>query len=159
MDRRLQSFVLVGTILSHDTVLTTVEFNLNPATNGGPAIGILQNTAIPCEIVVGKKIYVVKDENIPSKGRMVQCGYCSVTWHQMPALQAKKNIEKIRKTKTIVKEDDSPSVDSIKASDGKIYRFLGSQWAELLPSGKTGLFARRKISQELDEITGRKEQK
>ena len=103
--------------------------------------------------------FVVKDENIPSKGRMVQCGYCSVTWHQMPALQAKKNIEKIRKTKTIVKEDDSPSVDSIKASDGKTYRFLGSQWAELLPSGKTGLFARKKISQELDEVTGRKRHK
>ena len=102
---------------------------------------------------------VVKDENIPSKGRMVQCGYCSVTWHQMPALQAKKNIEKIRKTKTIVKEDDSPSVDSIKASDGKTYRFLGSQWAELLPSGKTGIFARKKISQELDEVTGRKRHK
>ena len=29
----------------------------------------------------------------------------------------------------------------------------------MLPSGKTGLFARRKISQELDEITGRKETK
>ena len=43
--------------------------------------------------------------------------------------------------------------------DGKTYRFLGSQWAELLPSGKTGLFARKKISQELDEITGRKEKK
>ncbi|MDC0059742.1 hypothetical protein OAJ18_01835, partial [Pelagibacteraceae bacterium] len=52
-----------------------------------------------------------------------------------------------------------PSVDSIKASDGKTYRFLGTQWAELLPSGKTGLFARRKISRELDEITGRKENK
>jgi len=33
---------------------------------------------------------------------------------------------------------------------------LGSQWAELLPSGKTGLFARKKIGQELDQITGRK---
>ena len=29
----------------------------------------------------------------------------------------------------------------------------------MLPSGKTGLFARKKISQELDEITGRKEKK
>ena len=28
-----------------------------------------------------------------------------------------------------------------------------------MPSGKTGLFARKKISQELDEITGRKETK
>lgn len=59
----LESFVLVGIIISHDTVLSTVEFNLNPAVNGGPAIGILQNSAIPCEISVGKKIYVVKEES------------------------------------------------------------------------------------------------
>ena len=59
----LNSFVLVGTIVSHDTQLSTVEFNLNPATNAGPAIGILQNSAIPCEIKVGRKIYVVKNEN------------------------------------------------------------------------------------------------
>ena len=52
--------------------------------------------------------------------------------------------------------NDGPSVDSIKASDGKTYKFLGSQWAELLPSGKAGLFAKRKIGQELDKITGRK---
>ena len=60
----LNSFVLVGTILSHDALLATVEFNLNPSVNGGPAIAILHNTAIPCEIKVGKKIYVVKDENM-----------------------------------------------------------------------------------------------
>ena len=59
----LSSFVLVGTIISHDSVLSTVEFNLNPATNGGPAIAILQNSAIPCEVKVGIKIYVVKQEN------------------------------------------------------------------------------------------------
>ena len=58
----LSSFVLVGTILSHDAFLTTVEFNLNPATNGGPAIAVLPNEAIPCEIKVGKTIYIVKDE-------------------------------------------------------------------------------------------------
>jgi len=58
----LSSFVLVGTILSYDDVRSTVEFNLNPAVNGGPAIAILQNTAIPCQVEVGKKIYVVKDE-------------------------------------------------------------------------------------------------
>lgn len=57
----LNSFVLIGTIVSHDAVLSTVEFNLNPATNGGPAIGIIQNSAIPCDIEVGKKIYVVKE--------------------------------------------------------------------------------------------------
>ncbi len=59
----LSSFVLVGTIISHDSLLSTVEFNLNPATNGGPAIGILQNSAIPCEVKVGRKIYVVKQEH------------------------------------------------------------------------------------------------
>jgi hypothetical protein len=48
------------------------------------------------------------------------------------------------------------SVDRIKASDGKTYKFLGSQWAQLLPSGKTGLFAKRKIGKELDKLTGRK---
>ncbi len=58
----LSSFVLVGTIISHDAQLSTVEFNLNPATNGGPAMAILQNSAIPCEVKVGQKIYVVKQE-------------------------------------------------------------------------------------------------
>ena len=59
----LNAFVLVGTIISHDSVLSTVEFNLNPATNGGPAIAVLQNVAIPCEINVGQIIYVVKEKN------------------------------------------------------------------------------------------------
>ena len=59
----LESFVLVGIIISHDTQLSTVEFNLNPATNGGPAMAILQNSAIPCEVKVGRKVYVVKHEN------------------------------------------------------------------------------------------------
>ena len=103
--------------------------------------------------------FVVKDSDIPQQGRSVQCGYCSVTWHQNPASTQTKTTKKTEITKPIAKVDDSPSVDSIKASDGKTYRFLGSQWAELLPSGKTGLFARKKISRELDEITGRKEQK
>ena len=103
--------------------------------------------------------FVVKDNDIPAKGRMVQCGYCSVTWHQMPLSASTRNIKKIKTGKADVQSDDSPSVDSIKASDGKTYRFLGSQWAEVLTSGKTGLFARKKISNELDEITGRKEKK
>lgn len=58
----LSSFVLVGTVLSHDHFLATVEFNMNPEVNGGPAIAVLPVEAIPCEITVGKKIYVVKDE-------------------------------------------------------------------------------------------------
>ncbi len=112
---------------------------------------------IQCESCSRK--FVVKDNDIPTKGRMVQCGYCSVTWHQMPIATTVKNEKKIKTPKPIIEKDDSPSVDSIKASDGKTYRFLGSQWAELLPSGKTGLFARKKISKELDELTGRKEKK
>ena len=111
---------------------------------------------IQCQSCARK--FVVKDNDIPKAGRKVQCGYCSVTWHQMPVVEKNNNLKE-KVTKTFPENDDSPSVDSIKASDGKTYRFLGSQWAELLPSGKTGLFARRKISQELDEITGRKRQK
>ena len=112
---------------------------------------------IQCESCSRK--FVVKDNDIPKEGRTVQCGYCSVTWHQMPVAATAEIIKKTKITKPVTQTDDSPSVDSIEASDGKTYRFLGSQWAELLPSGKTGLFARRKISRELDEITGRKETK
>ena len=39
---------------------------------------------IQCESCSRK--FVVKDNDIPKEGRTVQCGYCSVTWHQMPAL-------------------------------------------------------------------------
>jgi len=110
---------------------------------------------IQCESCSRK--FIVKDSNIPKDGRTVQCGYCSVTWHQMPVATPTRTVKKPQISKPVVETDDSPSVDSIKASDGKTYKFLGSQWAELLPSGKTGLFARKKISRELDEITGRKE--
>ena len=103
--------------------------------------------------------FVVRDNDIPNEGRIVQCGYCSITWHQMPVSSPTKVEVKPIIAENIAVTDESPSVDSIKASNGKTYRFLGNQWAELLPSGKTGLFARRKISQELDEITGRKEKK
>jgi len=92
--------------------------------------------------------FVVKDRDIPEEGRVVQCGYCSVTWHQMPAEIATRSIES--------NINESLSVDKIMASDGKTYKFLGSQWVELLPSGKTGLFAKKKIGKELDKLTGRK---
>jgi len=103
------------------------------------------------------KKFIAKDSDIPKEGRMVQCGYCSVTWHQMPVLESTKILERANINEPTEEIDEGLSVDKIKASDGKTYKFLGSQWAELLPSGKTGLFARKKISQELDEITGRKE--
>ena len=112
---------------------------------------------IQCESCSRK--FVVKNTDIPKEGRTVQCSYCSVTWHQMPVSAPIQTIRQTSLKKSFVETDDSPSVDSIKASDGKTYKFLGSQWAQLLPSGKTGLFARKKISQELDEITGRKENK
>jgi len=111
---------------------------------------------IQCESC--SKKFIVRDKDIPNEGRMVQCGSCSVTWHQMPIVKKTKILKKPAISKTTPKLDEEPSIDNIEASDGKTYRFLGTQWAELLPSGKTGLFARKKISQELDEITGRKEQ-
>ena len=77
----------------------------------------------------------------------------------MPATISAKTIIKTKIEKPIGKTSEDISVDKIKASDGKTYRFLGSQWVELLPSGKTGLFAKRKIGKELDKLTGRKENK
>ena len=112
---------------------------------------------IQCESC--SKKFIVKDSDIPEEGRMVQCSFCSVTWHQMPVSLTTKTLKEPRTFKATNEIDDSPSVDSIRASDGKTYRFLGSQWAEVLSSGKTGLFARKKISKELDEITGRKQEK
>ena len=100
--------------------------------------------------------FIVKDSDITSKGRMVQCGYCSVTWHQMPISTPIKPTKQESINKPATKINEDLSVDAIKASDGKTYKFLGSQWAQLLPSGKTGLFAKRKIGKELDKLTGRK---
>ena len=100
--------------------------------------------------------FIVKDSDITNRGRMVQCGYCSVTWHQMPVSISPRTLKQPNIDEPITEVSESLSVDKIKASDGKTYRFLGSQWAELLPSGKTGLFAKKKIGKELDKLTGRK---
>ena len=110
---------------------------------------------IQCESCSRK--FVVKDIDIPEEGRTVQCGYCSVTWHQMPVSIPTESEEQSNINKPIAETSEGLSVDKIKASDSKTYKFLGSQWAELLPSGKTGLFAKRKIGKELDKLTGRKE--
>ena len=103
--------------------------------------------------------FIVKDSDITSRGRMVQCGYCSVTWHQMPISTPIKPTKQESINKPATKINEDLSVDAIKASDGKTYKFLGSQWAQLLPSGKTGLFAKRKIGKELDKLTGRKRER
>jgi hypothetical protein len=59
--------------------------------------------------------------------------------------------------------DDDSSQDLSKnefmASDGKNYKFLGSQWAEKLPSGKSGRLARKNISKELNKLSSRKQVK
>ena len=109
---------------------------------------------IQCESCSRK--FVAKDSDIPEEGRMVQCGYCSVTWHQMPVSIPTKILKQPYINKPTEEIEEGLSIDRIKASDGKTYKFLGSQWAQLLPSGKTGLFAKRKIGKELDKLTGRK---
>jgi len=109
---------------------------------------------IQCESC--SKKFIVKDSDIPKEGRNVQCGYCSFTWHQKSTSVPNKTMKLTKTLGSSKKTNESLSVDSIKASDGKTYKFLGSQWAELLPSGKTGLFAKKKIGKELDKITGRK---
>ena len=109
---------------------------------------------IQCESC--SKKFIAKDSDIPKEGRMVQCGYCSVTWHQMPVLESTKILERANINEPTEEIDEGLSVDKIRASDGKTYKFLGSQWAQLLPSGKTGLFAKKKIGKELDKLTGRK---
>jgi len=112
---------------------------------------------IQCESCSRK--FVVKDKDIPEEGRLVKCGYCSVTWHQMPVSVPTKTFEQANINEPAEEISEGLSVDKIMASDGKTYKFLGSQWAQLLPSGKTGLFAKKKIGKELDKLTGRKEKK
>ena len=96
--------------------------------------------------------FLARDSDIPENGRTVQCGFCSVTWHQMPQIVLKKIIKKIDKVS--INNNDKTSMYGVKASDGKKYNYLGNQWAQLLPSGKTGLFARKEIGIELNKIAG-----
>ena len=51
--------------------------------------------------------FLVRDIDIPKKGREVQCGYCSVTWHQMPIQTQTKIIEKPKTTKRIKETEES----------------------------------------------------
>jgi len=94
---------------------------------------------IQCENCSRK--FLAKDSDIPKEGRVVQCSYCSITWHQMPISVPTKTFEQANINEPAEEISEGLSVDKIRASDGKTYKFLGSQWAQLLPSGKTGLFA------------------
>ena len=109
---------------------------------------------INCESCLRK--FIVKDKDIPEKGRTVQCGYCSVVWHQMPVYKKTKTSKIEQPDKISSNVNENFSTEEIKASDGKTYKFLGNQWAQLMPSGKTSLFAKKKIGQELDRLSGRK---
>ncbi len=118
------------------------------------------------------KKFAVKDSEIPSGGRTVQCGNCSTQWLQMPIhsgvttdnLGVEKKSSKISPSITadnLETKDNDASQDLSKneftASDGKNYKFLGSQWSEILPSGKFGRLARKNISKELNKLAGRKQ--
>jgi len=119
------------------------------------------------------KRFSVKDSDIPSKGRTVQCGNCSAQWLQMPMqsavttenLDIEKKSSKITPsiaTDNLETEDDTSqdlSKNEFTASDGKNYKFLGSQWSEILPSGKFGRLARKNISKELNKLADRKQVK
>ena len=96
------------------------------------------------------KKFQVKDEDIPKedipeKGRMVQCSNCLQKWFQVP----------IKIQSSITPDiDKKVSKKEFEASDGRVYRFMGSQWAEVLRSGKTGLLAKRTIGAELNRRAG-----
>ena len=98
---------------------------------------------IQCESC--SKKFQVKDDAIPQEGRMVQCSNCSQKWFQTPI-----------KIQSSIKSDANKNVSKMEfeASDGRVYRFMGSQWAEVLRSGKTGLLAKRTIGAELNRRAG-----
>ena len=98
---------------------------------------------IQCESCSRK--FQVKDEDIPQEGRTVQCSNCSQKWFQVP-VEIQSSI-----TPDI---DKKVSKKEFEASDGRVYRFMGSQWAEVLRSGKTGLLAKRTIGAELNRRAG-----
>tara|TARA_B100000900_G_C19974548_1_gene471237 strand:+ start:134 stop:373 length:240 start_codon:yes stop_codon:yes gene_type:complete len=56
----LKTFVLIGVVDSFDSQFATVEVNMNPSMNGGPAQAVMPVTAFPCEIDEGQKFYIVK---------------------------------------------------------------------------------------------------
>ena len=101
--------------------------------------------------------FIVRDQDIPQKGRTVQCGYCSVMWFQLPASKTTQPVKNISKKKLVSKVKKNITDKGVKASDGKNYKPLGEQWARLLPSGKTGIFATKKISNELDKLVEKTE--
>ena len=100
------------------------------------------------------KKFTVNNSDIPNKGRTVQCSNCSTQWLQMPITPSVTSADL-----DIDNVNQDPSKNEFMASDGKNYKFLGNQWAEVLPSGKAGRLARKKISKELSNLIGREQVK
>ena len=100
------------------------------------------------------KKFTVNNSDIPNKGRTVQCSNCSTQWLQMPITPSVTSADL-----DIDNVNQDPSKNEFMASDGKNYKFLGNQWAEVLPSGKAGRLARKKISKELNNLIGREQVK
>jgi hypothetical protein len=67
----LTTFILVGVVDSKDSQFATVELDLNPATNAGPAVAIMPLSAFPCKIEEGDKFFVVK--LLADQDAVVQC--------------------------------------------------------------------------------------
>ena len=106
-----------------------------------------------------QKKFLVSENAIPKEGMEVQCGVCSNTWFQKPEIK-KKAKPKFKSEKIMQEKIETASDGKIEtasdgkietASDGKKYKFLGKQWALVLPSGKAGRLAKNEISKELDE--------
>ena len=102
-------------------------------------MSLYKNMIISCNSCLRK--FVVKDKDIPEKGRVVKCGFCSITWHQMP-IYIETDIVPVEKVNKLPNENLSGEI--LKASDGKTYKFIGKGWALLLPSGKTRLVCEKK---------------
>jgi len=67
----LTTFILVGVVDSKDSQFATVELDLNPATNAGPAVAVIPLSAFPCKVSEGDKFFIVK--LLPDEAAVVQC--------------------------------------------------------------------------------------
>ena len=121
-----------------------------------------------------QKKFVVNDSAIGPNGRSVQCSNCSAQWLQMP-ISSIVNTDKSETDDNLTAneavkasdvntdksetDDNLAANEAVKASDGKTYKFMGKQWAQLLPSGKTGKLAKKKITLELNRKTGKRNEK
>ena len=106
--------------------------------------------------------FVVNDNAISANGRTVQCSNCSAQWLQL-AISSIPDVDESEKVDTPSLEEQAnvslSTKETINASDGITYKFMGKQWAQLLPSGKTGRLAKKKIALELNKKTGKSKKK